>query len=153
MIKVHKLSRPGKYNSLTLEMIEALSEQVASPDGSRVLILIGDENHFSSGADLKGDFFKIFEKLAHLYRQIQNSSKIVIAAIDGYCLAGGFGLAAAADLALATPEAVFQLPECRRGLIAPLAASLSQNLLPRRLLLELTLSGEPLSSSRLYEAG
>lgn len=153
MIRHHVLSRPGKYNSLTLEMIAQLTAEILEKDNTRVLILSGAGDHFSTGADLKGDVPAIFKALAQLYQTMTTSPKVIIAAIDGYCLAGGFGLAAAADLALATPEASFSLPETRRGLLAPLAAAFAKPLLPKRLLAELALAGEPLPAGRLYEAG
>ena len=152
-IQAMRLKRPEKYNALTLEMLQELIDIVNKPDKTRILLLSGEGPHFCAGADLKGDVPKIFELIAKLYQAILDSPKIVIALIDGYCIAGGFGLAAAADLALATPEASFSLPETRRGLVAPLAAMLASHALPKRLLLQLTLSGEPLPASRLYEVG
>lgn len=153
MIRIMSLKRPEKYNALTLEMLQELIDTVQAADDTRILLLKGEGPHFCAGADLKGDVPKIFESIAKLYQAILSSPKIVIALIDGYCIAGGFGLAAAADLALATPEASFSLPETRRGLVAPLAAMLAAHALPKRILLELTLSGEPLPASRLYEIG
>lgn len=153
MIKTLSLKRPEKYNALTLEMIGELQESIVANDNTRVILLKGEGNHFCSGADLKGDVPKIFEAIAKLYSAMSASPKIIIALIDGYCIAGGFGLAAAADLALATPEALFSLPETRRGLVAPLAAMLAEHALPKRVLMQLTLGGEPLPASRLYEVG
>lgn len=152
-IRTLMLNRPDKCNALTLEMIEALIPAFRAEDGVRIILLKGEGNNFCSGADLKGDVPKIFEGIAKLYKGIVGSSKIVISLVDGYCLAGGFGLMAACDLALATPEATFQLPETRRGLLAPLAAAIAEQALPKRIFTELTLSGEPLPAQRLYEIG
>lgn len=152
-IRTLTLNRPDKFNALTLEMIEGLIPAFRAEDGVQIIFLKGEGNNFCSGADLKGDVPKIFEGIAKLYKVISASPKIVISLVDGYCLAGGFGLMAASDLAIATPEATFQLPETRRGLLAPLAASIAEHALPKRILVELTLAGEPLPAQRLYEIG
>ncbi|MCB1113464.1 MAG: enoyl-CoA hydratase/isomerase family protein [Chlamydiia bacterium] len=152
-IKELKLDRPEKYNALTEEMIDRLLKEIEAVDGVRVILLYGEGGNFSSGADLKGDAPKIFEKLVKLFSAMKSSPKIIIGLVDGHCIAGGFGLLAAADLAIATPEATFQLPETRRGLIAPLVASVSEHILPKRILKEMALTGEPLSAERLYNVG
>lgn len=152
-IKTFVLDRPEKYNALTEEMLDRLQKAVEAVDGVRVILLYGEGDNFSSGADLKADTPKIFEKLVKTLTAMESSSKIIISLIDGYCIAGGFGLLAASDLAIATPRATFQLPETRRGLVAPLVASVSEHLLPKRVLKEMTLTGEPLSAKRLYELG
>lgn len=153
MIKEIKLDRPDKFNALNEGLIDRLIGEVEAVDGNRVLLLYGEGNNFSSGADLKGDAPKIFEKLLKLFTTIRSSPKIMIALVDGHCIAGGFGLAAAADLVVATPEATFQLPETRRGLIAPLVASVTEHLLPKRILKEMALTGEPMAAQRLYDVG
>jgi enoyl-CoA hydratase/carnithine racemase len=153
MIRKVLLNRPEKYNALNLEMIERLIREIEARDNTRVLLLQGEGPHFCAGADLTGDFPKIFEGIVKLYHAMITSDKIIIALIDGHCIAGGFGLAAAADLALATPEASFSLPETRRGLVAPLASLLAEHALPKRILHELTLSGEPIKAPRLYDVG
>lgn len=152
-IRMLSLNRPAKYNALTLELIESLIPAFRSEDNTQILLIKGEGNNFCSGADLKGDVPKIFEGILKLYNAMKSSSKIIISLIDGYCLAGGFGIMAASDLSIATPEATFQLPETRRGLIAPLATMLVENALPKRILKELTLTGEPMTASRLYEIG
>lgn len=152
-IKMITLNRPGSYNSLTVELIESLIPAFRAEDGSQIILVKGEGNNFCSGADLKGDVPKIFEGILKLYKTMKSSSKIIISLVDGYCLAGGFGIMAASDLSIATPEATFQLPETRRGLIAPLATTLVENSLPKRILKELTLTGEPMTSERLYQLG
>lgn len=152
-IRMLTISRPEKYNSLTLEMIEELIPAFRAEDAVQVILIRGDGDNFCTGADLKGDVPKIFEGIAKLYKVMHSSTKIVISLVDGYCLAGGFGLVAASDLLIATPAATFSLPETRRGLLAPLAAAMAENALPKRILQELTLVAEPLGAERLYQIG
>lgn len=152
-IRLLTLNRPDKYNSLTLEMIEELIPAFRAEDAVQVILLKGAGNNFCTGADLKGDVPKIFEGIAKLYKVIHSSTKIVISLVDGYCLAGGFGLVAASDLLIATPNATFSLPETRRGLLAPLAAAMAEHALPKRILQELTLTAEPMVAERLYQIG
>jgi len=78
----------------------------------------------------------------------------VIAAVEGYALAGGFEIALACDLIVASEEATFGLPEVTRGLVAGAGGLLR---LPRRipyhLAMEIALTGGHIPAGRLYEAG
>ncbi len=80
--------------------------------------------------------------------------KPIIAAIEGYALAGGFELALSCDLLVASEEAKFGLPEVRRSLVAGAGGLLR---LPRRipyhLAMEIALTGEHYPAERLYQAG
>jgi enoyl-CoA hydratase len=81
-------------------------------------------------------------------------AKPVIAAVEGYALAGGFELALACDLVVASEQAVFGLPEVRRGLVAGAGGLLR---LPRRipyhLAMEIALTGDRFSAGQMAEAG
>src|ERR1035437_6502013 len=84
----------------------------------------------------------------------QPPGKPVIAAVEGYALAGGFELALACDLIVASEAAIFGLPEVRRGLVAGAGGLLR---LPRRipyhLAMEIALTGGRFPASRMQEAG
>ena len=81
-------------------------------------------------------------------------AKPVIAAVEGYALAGGFELALACDLVVASEAAKFGLPEVRRGLVAGAGGLLR---LPRRIpyhvAMEIALTGEHFTAARLAEVG
>jgi enoyl-CoA hydratase len=122
-----------------------------------VLVLTGAGGTFSAGMDLKGfltgdsplaegrGFGGIVER---------PPAKPIIAAVEGYALAGGFELALACDLIVASSESKFGLPEVKRGLVAGAGGLLR---LPRRIpyhaAMELALSGDHYPASRLVELG
>jgi enoyl-CoA hydratase len=106
----------------------------------RVGIFMGRGGHFSSGLDLKdfylaaretihGQFADDREQLLTLIRNMQSgmqavahSSKVFIAAIQGYCIGAGLDLAAACDLRLCDATAVFSLREARVGIVADMGS-------------------------------
>ena len=123
----------------------------------RVLILTGAGGTFSAGMDLKGFLAgdapvvagRGFAGLAE-----RPPVKPVIAAVEGYALAGGFEIALSCDLIVASETAKFGLPEVRRGLVAGAGGLLR---LPRRvpyhLAMEIALTGEHFTADRLHRAG
>jgi enoyl-CoA hydratase len=137
-------------------MAAAIDELDASSD-VRVLILTGAGGYFSAGMDLKGFLSgdtpvvpgRGFAGIAQ-----RPPAKPVIAAVEGYALAGGFELVLSCDLVVASEAAKFGLPEVKRGLVAG-AGGLFR--LPRRvpyhLAMEVALTGDHFSAERLREAG
>jgi enoyl-CoA hydratase len=159
-VAVITIDRPQARNAVNGEVARgiaaALEEYDASPEVS-VLVLTGAGGTFCAGMDLKGflsgdapmaagrGFGGIVEK---------PPSKPIIAAVEGYALAGGFELVLACDLVVASEEAKFGLPEVRRGLVAGAGGLLR---LPKRipyyLAMEIALTGEHFSAARLAAAG
>jgi len=123
-ILVITLNRPTAHNAVTQSMSVALAAAVDRLDGDDDLavgVLTGAGASFCSGMDLKsflrgevpevpGRGFGGFTRRPPV--------KPMIAAVEGYALAGGFELALACDLIVASESAQFGLPEVRRGLIA-----------------------------------
>ena len=84
----------------------------------------------------------------------QPPSKPVIAAVEGYALAGGFELVLACDLVVASEEAKFGLPEVKRGLVAGAGGLLRLPArIPYHLAMEIALTGEHVTAQRLHQAG
>ncbi|MGO9728536.1 MAG: crotonase/enoyl-CoA hydratase family protein, partial [Streptosporangiaceae bacterium] len=80
--------------------------------------------------------------------------KPVIAAVEGYALAGGFEIVLACDLVVASEAAKFGLPEVRRGLVAGAGGLLRlARRIPYHLAMEIVLTGEHFPAQRLAEAG
>jgi enoyl-CoA hydratase len=80
--------------------------------------------------------------------------KPVIAAVEGYALAGGFELVLACDLVVASEEAIFGLPEVRRGLVAGAGGLLRlPSRIPYHLAMEIALTGAHFPAARLAAAG
>ena len=80
--------------------------------------------------------------------------KPLIAAVDGYALAGGMALALACDMIVASRGAKFGIPEAKRGLAAAGGGMIQlPRLLPRPLAMEMALTGDPITAERAHELG
>jgi crotonobetainyl-CoA hydratase/dehydration protein DpgD len=127
------LDRPNVLNAMDLRTHEELGEvwdEVESDDDVRVAVLTGaGERAFSVGQDLKerrrldaegvppATFGNGWQPGWPRLSERSTMSKPVIARVDGYALGGGFELALACDLIVASDRAVFALPEVRLGLV------------------------------------
>lgn len=123
-----RLNRTQKRNALSHGMIEALHECIdrAENANAAVLLLCGSVGVFSAGADISGyrdavddpGFLLAFTARANeLCDRLASCHLIVIAAVDGMALGGGFELVLASDLVIASPTTQFGLPEVALGLI------------------------------------
>ena len=168
------LNRPDKRNAFNAEVLCRLCDAWDLLDGDdelRVAILTGAGGHFSAGADLdrlvgamlsgkptenefeeriKNDFsliFKGFLKEHHL-------RKPLVAAVEGYCYAGGMEILMSCDIRVAAEGAGIALSEVQRGLF-PMAGTTVRlpRQIPHTLAMEVMLLGEPLTAQRAYEIG
>src|SRR6266851_4499101 len=159
-IAVITINRPEARNAVNGEVARGIAAAVEEFDGSgdaAVLILTGAGGTFSAGMDLKGFLAgesPVVEGRGFAGIAQRPPAKPVIAAVEGYALAGGFEVALACDLVVASEEAKFGLPEVTRGLVAGAGGLLR---LPRRipyhLAMEIALTGEHFPAARLHEAG
>ena len=117
------LNRPQQMNAITTEMHNRLDEvfdAFASDDSQRIAVISGaGEKAFCAGSDLKDGIGKHYPRggYAGLIERF-DLAKPVIAAVDGYALGGGFELALACDLVIATERSSFSLPEPLVGAVA-----------------------------------
>jgi enoyl-CoA hydratase/carnithine racemase len=126
-IAVVTLNRPEAMNSLNTQLrseLMALLPQLDLRDDVRVIVITGAGNRaFCAGADLKERATRSTEAMVHdrhtvvakWTSAIASMRKPVIAAINGYCMAGGFELALQCDISIASERAVFSLPEVTHG--------------------------------------
>ena len=155
------IDRPKARNAIDLAVAEQIAAALDLLDADSDLavgILTGAGGTFSSGMDLKaflatGDRPEIEGRgLAGL--TLTPPAKPILAAVEGYALAGGCELALACDLVVAGEGAVFGLPEVKRGLIAGSGGLLR---LPRRIppgiAMEYALTGEPMPAAEAYRWG
>jgi enoyl-CoA hydratase/carnithine racemase len=159
-IAVITINRPEARNAVNGDVARGIaraSDELDARGDVRVLILTGAGGTFCAGMDLKG--FLAGDVPAVAGRGFggiteRPPAKPVIAAVEGYALAGGFELVLACDLVVASEEAKFGLPEVTRGLVAGAGGLLR---LPRRipyhLAMEIALTGEHFPAARLHEAG
>lgn len=153
------MNRPGQRNALNKQLRTALRETFDAFDEDpelRCAVLTGNGPAFCAGGDLK-EMAAINMKVPGEDSLLMLGSKgrlkkPVVAAVNGYALAGGFLLAQDCDLAVAAETAQFGVTEAKRGRGSPWAAPLI-SILPKRIMMELLLTGEPISAARAYEVG
>jgi len=119
------LNRPEKLNALSDALLTQIAGALAELEGDgdvRVAVITGNEQAFAAGADLEGFLNSDAVSLAEGARtrawgRIRAFPKPLIAAVEGYCLGGGFELALSADLIVAGAGARFGQPEVNLGLM------------------------------------
>src|SRR5580698_8675938 len=159
-IAVITINRPEARNAVNGEVARGIAAAVDEFDDAadvRVIILTGAGGTFSAGMDLKG--FLRGDSPVVAGRGFggitqRPPAKPMIAAVEGYALAGGFELALSCDLIVASETAKFGLPEVRRGLAAAAGGLLRlPRRLPYHLAMEIVLTGEHFPADRLHAAG
>lgn len=154
------LNRPKARNAINQDMALGIAAAVDRLDNDPELavgILAGNEKAFSSGMDLKA-FLRgespMIEGRGLAGITETPPKKPLIAAVDGFALAGGCELALACDMIVASQGASFGVPEVKRGLIAGGGGVVNlPRRIPRGLAMEIILTGAPVSASRAYEIG
>ncbi len=159
-IAVITLNRPDTRNALSAEVRDGLRvawELFERDPALRVAILTGaGDKAFCAGGDLKAmvadgmqvpprDFFPL------PYDSIE-ISKPTIAAVNGVAFAGGWMIAQACDLCVASTSAKFAITEVKVGRSSPWAAPLI-HMIPQRIMMEIILTGKPITAQRAYDIG
>jgi enoyl-CoA hydratase/carnithine racemase len=160
-VGVLTINRPAVRNAIdrpTAEAIGAVLDEVDARDDVAAAVITGAGPVFSAGMDLKA-FSATRERPIAEGRGAfgiveRGTAKPLIAAVEGKALGGGFEIALACDLIVAAEDAVFGLPEVKRGLVAAAGGVLRlPQRLPRNLAMELILTGEPISAADAHSRG
>jgi methylglutaconyl-CoA hydratase len=160
------LNRPEKRNALDGELIHEIKDavQACTDDATvRVVVLAGAGADFCSGADLSG-LQKTFEagplenmadarKMADLFVDMRKHRCPIIAAVRGRALAGGCGLATAADIILAAESAQFGYPEVNIGFIPAMVMAILRRSVSEKRAFELITTGEIVTATAALEYG
>jgi enoyl-CoA hydratase/carnithine racemase len=160
------IDRPEAMNAMDRDTSRQLAEAFQDFDQDahlRVAILTGaGDKAFSAGADLKkmygraedGDIREIWdaERQWRLGQRLQ-VWKPIIAAINGYCLAGGLELALGCDIRLASETASFGCPEVRWGILHGYGALRLPKTMPLSAAMELLLTGERITAEEAFRLG
>lgn len=159
-ILIVTLNRPRVMNAVNLAMAEGLRAALnhfEATDGLRVAVLVGAGGNFSAGMDLKAfQAGEVPSLEGGGFAGITSAPprKPIIAAVEGWALAGGFEVALACDFIVAARTARFGLPEVTRGLVAAGGGLVE---LPRRippaLAMRLALTGAPMAAQAAADAG
>ena len=159
------LNRPEVRNALNEALLRELEASLRRPEddpAARAIVLRGaGDRAFCVGADLKqvadrGTTLQARESFGGLARILELMARMrtpVIAQVHGYALAGGCGLAAGADIVVASDDAVFGLPEIKVGLLPLIVMAPILRAVGRKRGLLMILTGEPVSAREAYEMG
>ena len=148
-VLVITINRPEAKNAVNLAVAQGVAaalERLDSDDSLRVGVLTGAGGTFCAGMDLKafvsGEFPHIDGRGFGGMTE-RSADKPLIAAVEGYALAGGCELAIACDLIIAADNAKFGIPEVKRGLVAAAGGLVRlPSQIPYRVAMELALTGE-----------
>ena len=163
-VVIMTLNRPEALNSINRQLRAELGEAIVRFDqdpGARVAIITGAGRAFCAGRDLKE---RAADNAAGIQAKAADSMtperpfmwprtwKPLIAAINGYAIAGGWSIAQMADIRLAAEDAKMGISEAQWSLLPPFAVSLTR-LMPMAAVLELVLTAEPITAQRAYDIG
>ncbi len=158
------INRPEHRNTLNTETVgelrEALTQAKVDPE-VRVIVITGAGKVFCAGADLNSfrreqpELQRYFQRrqLADLFLEMTELGKPTVARINGHALAGGFGLVASCDLAIAADEAQFGMPEVNVGVFPMLIMAIVFRNLPRKAAMELMLTGKRIDAAEATRLG
>ena len=159
------IDREDRRNALSWSLIGELRRAVAvakADDAVRVVVVTGaGTTAFCAGADLEGmaagapadELHEGRGQLAGLFRDLYALGKPSIARVQGYALAGGFGLALACDLLVAADDAVFGTPEIAVGLWPHMITVPMIRAMPPKRALELMLTGRRVDAAEAVRIG
>lgn len=156
------INRPKAKNAVNAAVAEGIAAAIDELDGNDQLtvgILTGAGGTFCAGMDLKA--FLTGERASP---EVQKRGfgglvsappkKPLIGALEGYILAGGLELSLACDMTVCSESSKFGIPEVKRGLVAAAGGVVAlPRIIPKRVAVEMALTGDPISAQRAYELG
>lgn len=157
------INREDKRNAISPGVLAGMSDALARANKGRevraIVITGAGTRAFCAGADLQSgksfefDYSEPYLGFANLFRQARQSTVPLIARVNGACMAGGMGLMGMCDMVVSSKDAIFGLPEVKVGVFPAQVLSVLGALVPRRVLAEMCLTGEPLSAAQALEYG
>lgn len=160
------LARPEQKNALDRQMVDELHaalRDAASNDEVNVVAITADGADFCAGADLKalaamldaspGEHYEDAMALGAVFVTMREMPKPVVAIVRGRALAGGAGIATAADLVLAHPDAEFGYPEVRVGFVPAMVMTMLRRAVGEKHAFDLVASGRRIGASEAERIG
>jgi enoyl-CoA hydratase len=158
------INRPERRNAINPEVTESLARALAEAEADvsvKAIVLTGaGDKAFCAGGDLgqMTDDGRVAQhvrraEIGDLFEQMRRSRLPIVARVNGHALAGGFGLMLACDLVVAVEDAQVGTPEIDIGLWPFMITAVIQRDLPRKLALELMLTGRRLDATEAARWG
>jgi enoyl-CoA hydratase/carnithine racemase len=160
------INRPERRNAINETVIRTIAGAISDAPKNpaiRAIVLTGaGDKAFCAGGDLApaadGAPFSVDPAnprnfVVDLFKVIEDCPLPIIARVNGHALAGGLGLLCACDLAVAVDTATFGTPESRIGLFPMMIMPYLMRTLPRRRLMELCITGDPITAQEALAAG
>ncbi len=165
-VRLLTLNRPSKLNALNADLVHALTDALhaaQADDGVTVVVLAGAGRAFCAGADTsvprpltvetRPQLIAHGEKNIALTKLLGRIDKPIIAAVHGYALGAGCGLAFGSDLTVAAESTRFGYPELKAGLTATTVTAQAVHLMGRKVAFELLTLCDNMMPQRAYELG
>jgi enoyl-CoA hydratase/carnithine racemase len=160
-ITLNRASQRNALNTATVVELRGALAQAREESTVRVIVITGAGSIFCAGADLKAftaeraalDSYADRRQLADLFNDMTELGKPTIARVNGHALAGGLGLCLACDLAIASDQAEFGMPEVLVGVWPMMIMALVFRSLPRKVGMELMLTGKRVSAAEAARVG
>jgi enoyl-CoA hydratase/carnithine racemase len=160
------LNRPEARNPLdnatAEELLRALEQHFSDPS-VRSIVITGQGDAFCAGGDLQqmrtfasmpaSQAYAWPSAIVAAHKRMLTADKPVIAAVNGAAMAGGMGLAGMCDIIIALESAKFGMPEVKVGLFPMIIVAHLSRSMPRKILLEMMLTGEPISAVEAHRLG
>ena len=149
------IDRPDKRNAINAAVVSGISEAIAKAESTDVSVIVltgAGDKAFCAGGDLGGigDDSRVVQhfirgEVGDLFEQMRASSMPIVARVNGHALAGGFGLMLACDLVVAADDVEVGTPEINIGLWPFMISAVIQRDVPRKVALEMMLTGRRMS--------
>lgn len=163
-LTINREERRNAINDAVLDGIMAGVRQAmeAAPECRAILLTGAGDRAFCAGADLKRagpdrpfqiDHVDPAAKIGDLFRLVERCPLPIVARVNGHAVAGGLGLVAMCDMAVAVETAKFGAPESRIGVWPMMIMTHLMRIMPKRKLLELMVTGEPITAAEAMAAG
>ncbi|KAA8922421.1 3-hydroxyacyl-CoA dehydrogenase/enoyl-CoA hydratase family protein [Thermoplasma sp.] len=157
-----KLNRP-KYNTISDDLLDDLEDAIRTlwtDDNTRAIIITGEGNVLSAGADLKQftmtsyQFAESSRKGERIFEMLSEIPKLTVVVMKGYALGGALELSLACDIRIASPEVKIGFPEVTLGLVPGWGGSQRlARIIGYGRALEFTLTGKRITGREAYDIG
>ena len=160
-ITIDDVERMNPLSNQEMRSLLDAVQRAGVDEHARVILITGaGDRAFSAGGDLRSGFVDdplgghaMRGSLADLFRAMRRNPKPIIGRINGVALGGGFGVAAACDITIAVDRAKFGTPEIDLGLWPMMISTVLVPLVPRKVLLEMMMTGKVVSADEARDLG